>query len=69
MHDRAVVGCLGEVVVRIRGGDAPGEVSVRVRGTLESFIAYADRAIERGETVLVVTSRGNRAVDVVPWSP
>lgn len=69
VSDEAVVGCVGEVILRIRGGDAPGEVVVRVRGTVETFIAYADTVLERGASVLVVTSRGNRTVDVVPWAP
>ena len=68
MEDTAVVGCVGEVRVRIRGDAGPGEVAVQVRGMTEMLIAYADVAIDRGAKVLVVTSRGNRAVDVVPWS-
>ncbi|MFL6139765.1 MAG: hypothetical protein ACJ74O_18480 [Frankiaceae bacterium] len=68
MEDSAVVGQVGEVVVRIRGAVGPGEVAVQVRGTTELLIAYAEEILERGTTVLVVTSRSNRAVDVVPWS-
>jgi membrane protein implicated in regulation of membrane protease activity len=68
VEDAAPVGQLGEVLVRIRGQVGPGEVAVPVRGTTEVFIAYADEPIERGARVLVVTSRGNRAVDVIPWS-
>lgn len=68
MEDSAVVGCVGEVLVRIRGGARPGEVAVPVRGTVESLIAYAEEPIERGATVLVVTSRGSRAVDVIRWT-
>jgi hypothetical protein len=62
-----VVGCVGEVRTRIRGGEQPGEVAVRVRGVVETLIAYADDPIERGSSVLVIRSRGNRAVDVIPW--
>ena len=68
MEDTAVVGQVGEVLVRIRGQAGPGEVAVPVRGSTEMLIAYADEPIERGARVLVVTSRGNRAVDVIPWS-
>lgn len=64
--DREVIGKLGTVVTRIRGGDLPGEVRVTVRGTHETFIAYSDTPVERHETVLVFHSRGNRAVDVAP---
>lgn len=68
MTDPAVVGCVGDVRLRIAGGDHPGEVAVRVRGTTEVLIAYSDEPLERGETVLVVASRGNLAVDVIPWT-
>jgi hypothetical protein len=64
--DREVVGKLGTVVTRIRGGDLPGEVRVPVRGTTEMFIAYSVAPVERHETVLVFHSRGDRAVDVAP---
>lgn len=64
--DPEVVGKLGTVVTRIRGGERPGEVRVPVRGTHETFIAYSDAPIERDEPVLVFNSRGPRAVDVAP---
>jgi membrane protein implicated in regulation of membrane protease activity len=68
--DGELVGKLGTVVTRIRGGEQPGEVRVQIRGTNETFIAYSDTAVERHETVVVFHSRGNRAVDVtpVPWA-
>ncbi len=65
--DPAVVGRLGRVIVRVRGSDGPGEVLVSIRGGTEAFIAFADSLIERDTDVLVVASRGQRAVDVVPW--
>ena len=64
--DDEVVGKLGTVVTRIRGGERPGEVRVPVRGVNETFIAYSDTPVDRHETVLVFNSRGNRAVDVAP---
>jgi membrane protein implicated in regulation of membrane protease activity len=64
--DYEVVGKLGTVVTRIRGGERPGEVVVSVRGTRETFIAYSDDPVDLDETVLVFSSRGNRAVDVTP---
>jgi membrane protein implicated in regulation of membrane protease activity len=68
--DHEVVGRIGTVVTRIRGGDQPGEVRLTVRGSHETFIAYSERPVERHETVLVFHSRGNRAVDVepAPWA-
>ena len=65
--DLEVTGKVGRVIVRVRGGAGPGEVLVRVRGGSEAFIAYCDAEIERDTDVLVVNSRGERAVDVVPW--
>jgi hypothetical protein len=68
--DGEVVGKLGTVVTRIRGGDLPGEIRVTVRGTHETFIAYSQTPVERHETVLVFHSRGHRQVDVehAPWA-
>jgi hypothetical protein len=68
--DREVVGKLGTVVTRIRGGELPGEVRVTVRGTHETLIAYSAAPVEQHETVLVFHSRGHRAVDVepAPWA-
>ncbi len=65
--DLEVTGKVGRVIVRVRGSKGPGEVMVRVRGGSEAFIAYSDTEIERDTDVLVVSSRGERAVDVVPW--
>jgi hypothetical protein len=62
--DTAVVGCHGVVTVRIPGGEAPGEVRVRVRGTDELFVAYTPEALNVGNRVVVDRSRGGRAVDV-----
>ena len=65
--DLEVTGKVGRIIVRVRGSEGPGEVLVRVRGGSEAFIAYADTEIERDTDVLVVHSRGERSVDVVPW--
>lgn len=68
MADDAVIGQVGTVLTRVRGGDLPGEIAATVRGTRETFIAYADSPLERGVQVLVVAIRGPRQVDVVAWS-
>jgi hypothetical protein len=65
--DPEVTGKVGRVIVRVRGAEGPGEVLVHVRGGSEAFIAFAEGIIERNSDVLVVSSRGHRAVDVVPW--
>lgn len=62
--DTEVVGCHGVVTIRIPGGDVPGEVLVRVRGTYELFVAYTVEALNVGNRVVVDRSRGDRAVDV-----
>ena len=67
MADSAAIGQVGEVVVRVRGGERPGEVVATVRGARETFIAYADEPIERGESVLIVGVRGPRQVDVIAF--
>jgi len=68
VSDAAVVGKVGDVLVRVRGGDAPGEIVTIVRGTRETFLAYAEDPIEAGSKVLVIGVRGPRSVDVLPWS-
>ena len=67
MSDNAVIGCVGVLVVATRGEAGPGEVLVRIRGGSEEFIAWSDEPLARGTAVLVVESRGTRAVDVIKW--
>jgi len=43
-------------------------VLVKVRGGRECFIAWSSEPIRKGSTVLVVESRGQRAVDVSEWT-
>jgi hypothetical protein len=62
-----LVGKVGRVLVRIRGGDAPGEVVLTVAGSPETYLAYGDDGIDVGADVLVVANRGGRSVEVVPW--
>ena len=70
MQDHEVIGRQGVVLLRIPGGDVPGKVSVEVRGSRETFIAYAEEPIEETCEILVFDSRGERKVDVMkaPWS-
>jgi len=42
-------------------------VLIRIRGGTETYLAYSESPIAKGESVLVVESRGHRAVDVVAW--
>jgi hypothetical protein len=66
-HDEALIGCIGKLIVASRGAAGPGEVLVRVRGGSETFIAWSAEPLPKGATVLVIESRGHRAVDVSPW--
>jgi hypothetical protein len=61
------IGRVGRVVVRIRGGDLPGEISLTVQGAPDTRIAYSEEELPVGTDVLVIGSRGGRRIDVVPW--
>jgi hypothetical protein len=67
-RDEVLIGCIGKMIVASRGAAGPGEVLVPVRGGSEAFIAWSAEPVPRGATVLVIESRGHRAVDVSPWS-
>lgn len=62
-----LVGKLGVVQVRVRGGEHPGEVELVVGGIPETFLGYAADEIGVGRRVLVVEDRGGRGVNVVDW--
>jgi hypothetical protein len=62
-----LVGKVGTVVVRIRGGDRPGEVAVTRDGAPELYLALSQTELTVGRRVLVVHDRGDRTVDVEAW--
>ena len=66
-RDEDSVGRVGILSVATRGGDGPGEVLIKIRGGSEAFLAWSDKPLPRGATVLVIESRGARAVDVIEW--
>ena len=66
-RDETSIGRIGVLTVATRGGDGPGEVHIKIRGGTETFLAWSERPLPRGATVLVVESRGARAVDVIEW--
>ena len=47
--------------------DGPGEVLIKIRGGSEAFLAWSEKPLPKGATVLVIESRGARAVDVIEW--
>jgi hypothetical protein len=61
----AIVGEVAVVTTRILGKDRPGEVQLSFKGGSESFIAYADEVVERGQQVLIIGRRPGRAVEVI----
>ena len=67
VRDEAPIGCVGRLLLATRGAAGPGEVLVSVRGGRETYIAWSDQPIARDATVLVIESRGARAVDVIEW--
>ena len=66
-RDESSIGRVGVLSVATRGGDGPGEVLIKIRGGSEAFLAWSDKPLPRGATVLVIESRGARAVDVIEW--
>jgi hypothetical protein len=66
-RDEGCVGAVGVLTVATRGEAGPGEVRIKVRGGSETFLAWSEKPLPRGATVLVIESRGARAVDVVQW--
>ena len=65
--DESSIGCVGVLTVATRGAGGPGEVHIKIRGGSEVFLAWSDKPLPKGATVLVIDSRGARAVDVIEW--
>ena len=66
-RDDACIGSVGVLSVETRGSGGPGEVHIKIRGGSETFIAWSEKPLPRGATVLVIEWRGARAVDVIEW--
>jgi hypothetical protein len=62
------VGCVGTVTVATRGTGGPGEVLVKMRGGTEAYLAWSEKPLAKGTTVIVFDSRGGRTVDVMEWN-
>jgi len=65
--DEACIGTVGVLTVATRGSAGPGEVLIKIRGGSEAFLAWSEKPLPRGATVLVIDSRGARTVDVIEW--
>jgi membrane protein implicated in regulation of membrane protease activity len=66
-RDEASIGRVGVLTVGTRGSGGPGEVDIKIRGGTETFLAWSEKPLPKGTTVLVIESRGTRAVDVIEW--
>jgi hypothetical protein len=66
-RDESSIGRVGVLTVGTRGKDGPGEVHIRIRGGSETFLAWSEKPLPKGATVLVIESRGARSVDVIEW--
>jgi len=62
----SVIGAVGRVTVPIPAGGL-GEVLLPVRGGTEAFAAWAEKAIGKHTTVIVVESPTPRSVIVAPF--
>src|SRR5437773_4682921 len=66
-RDEACIGTVGVLTVATRGDAGPGEVLIKIRGGSEAFLAWSEKPLPRGATVLVIDSSGARTVDVIEW--
>jgi hypothetical protein len=67
VRDESAIGTVGVITIATRGPAGPGEVRIRIRGGTENFIAWSQRSLPKGTTVLVTDYRGRRTVDVMEW--
>ena len=67
VRDTAPIGRVGVLTLGTRGPKGPGEVLVRVRGGTETYMAWSSEPLAKDATVLIIESRGARAVDVIEW--
>jgi membrane protein implicated in regulation of membrane protease activity len=67
VRDESCIGCLGVLTVATRGPVGPGEALVKIRGGSETYLAWSDTPLPKNTTVLIIDSRGARAVDVIEW--
>jgi hypothetical protein len=66
-RETSLIGSIGVLIVATRGAAGPGEVMVKIRGGSEAYLAWSPTPLPKGATVLVIESRGSRAVDVSEW--
>jgi hypothetical protein len=64
----SAIGSIGVITVATRGEAGPGEVLIKIRGGTETYIAWSPEPLRKGTTVLVISERGSRTVDVSAWT-
>jgi hypothetical protein len=67
-RDESAIGRVGVLIIATRGPAGPGEVRIKIRGGSESFLAWSEKPLPKGATVLIVDYRGPRTVDVMEWA-
>ena len=67
MNQADLIGKIGSVTTRVRGGELAGEVRIVVSGLPHYYLAYCPHAVPTGTKVLVVGVRGARQLEVEPW--
>ncbi|MCW2494177.1 hypothetical protein [Jatrophihabitans sp.] len=66
--DDSPIGLAGRIVTPTRGTEGPGEVELRIRGGIETFIARSADPLPNGTSVIVLSTLGPRSVVVSPWA-
>ena len=61
------IGLAGRIITPTRGPDGAGEVELRIRGGIETFLARSADPLPKGQAVIVVSTLGPRTVIVAPW--
>ena len=64
MTSQSLVGAIGVVASRVRGGAQAGEVRVVVEGLPHYYLAFCPNPLDVGRHVVVIHNRGSRQVDV-----
>lgn len=67
-RDESAIGTVGVLTIATRGAAGPGEVRIRIRGGSENFLAWSEKPLPKGATVLIIDARGGRTVDVMEWT-
>jgi hypothetical protein len=67
-RDETAIGMVGVLTIATRGSAGPGEVRIKIRGGSECLLAWSEKPLPKGATVLIVDYRGPRKVDVMEWA-